>query len=184
MSGGDKEGGGGRRDSCAPVCSADADCACSRKLQSSNDIVHVNVGRASLRRKTPPLVFGRVNLASSGVPVVRNYRRRVATLALRNREKRCFGDTSFRKNRPTSVLASCSSIARFKCRARVRQVQRGEKRIDGEAKWLGTQPRRVSREPSSMVFENIEMRNPTGFLLEDARHGYIQYIRYLRSLLT
>lgn len=26
-----------------------------------------------------------------------------------------------------------------------------------------------------MVFENIEMRNP-GFLLEDARHGYIQYI--------
>ncbi|KAL0133257.1 hypothetical protein PUN28_000794 [Cardiocondyla obscurior] len=27
-----------------------------------------------------------------------------------------------------------------------------------------------------MVFENIEMRNPAGFLLEDARHGYIQYI--------
>lgn len=28
-----------------------------------------------------------------------------------------------------------------------------------------------------MVFENIEMRNP-GFLLEHARHGYIQHIRY------
>ncbi|XP_029158133.1 protein phosphatase Slingshot homolog 2 isoform X3 [Nylanderia fulva] len=27
-----------------------------------------------------------------------------------------------------------------------------------------------------MVFENIEMRNPAGFLFEDARHGYIQYI--------
>ncbi|KAK0178762.1 hypothetical protein PV327_007620 [Microctonus hyperodae] len=26
-----------------------------------------------------------------------------------------------------------------------------------------------------MVFQNIDMRNP-GFLLEDARHGYIQYI--------
>lgn len=36
----------------------------------------------------------------------------------------------------------------------------------------------VSCELTSMVFENIEMRNPAGFLLEDARHGYIQYIRY------
>jgi len=44
-------------------------CACSRKLlplpQSSNDVARVDVDRASLRRETPPLVFGRVNLASS-----------------------------------------------------------------------------------------------------------------------
>ncbi|XP_011868694.1 PREDICTED: uncharacterized protein LOC105562449 isoform X1 [Vollenhovia emeryi] len=36
--------------------------------------------------------------------------------------------------------------------------------------------RGVPCELTPMVFENIEMRNPAGFLLEDARHGYIQYI--------
>lgn len=44
--------------------------------------------------------------------------------------------------------------------------------------------RGVSCELTPMVFENIEMRNPAGFLLEDARHGYIQYIRYLPSHFT
>lgn len=126
-------------------------------------------------------------------PPLQGYRRRVAvvvaTLALRKREKerRCLGDTrSFRKNRPTSVSVSKDSCnARFKC-ARANQVQRSEKKIDGEAEWLSSvyshRARGVSRGRTPMVFENIEMRNPTGFLLEDARHGYIQYIRYVPLL--
>jgi len=52
------------------------------------------------------------------------------------------------------------------------------KKID-EGKRLVAEVRGVSCELTPMVFENIEMRNPAGFLLEDARHGYIQYIRYL-----
>lgn len=78
-------------------------------------------------------------------------------------------------------MSKDSCNARFKC-ARASQVQRSEKKIDGEAEWLSSvyshRARGVSRGRTPMVFENIEMRNPAGFLLEDARHGYIQYIRY------
>lgn len=66
---------------------------------------------------------------------------------------------------------------RFNVVLPVRRVPRwkidGGERLTGEVRVRG-----VSCELTPMVFENIEMRNPAGFLLEDARHGYIQYIRY------
>lgn len=68
----------------------------------------------------------------------------------------------------------------------VRRVPR--RKIDGGERLTAEvrvgRVRGVSCELTPMVFENIEMRNPAGFLLEDARHGYIQYIRYLPSRFT
>lgn len=70
---------------------------------------------------------------------------------------------------------------RFNVVPLVRRVPRrkidGDERLVAEVRGVG-RVRGVSCELTSMVFENIEMRNPAGFLLEDARHGYIQYIRY------
>lgn len=68
----------------------------------------------------------------------------------------------------------------------VRRVPRwkidGSERLTAEVRV--SRVRGVPCELTPMVFENIEMRNPAGFLLEDARHGYIQYIRYLPSRFT
>lgn len=111
----------------------------------------------------------------------------------RGEEKRCFGNARvderpFSGRRPARCAESSSraELATAICALEAFDVvPRGETSatVEGRRRALGCGSYRravcaVFPRTDLMVFENIEMRNP-GFLLEDARHGYIQYIRYL-----